>query len=55
MNWENVNVLDFEPKYHKILISEVIHIKEQRNGLNLNTEWLDKSYFDILNRFAKNT
>jgi len=25
MNWENVKILDFEPKYHKRLISEMIH------------------------------
>jgi len=33
------------------LISKMIHIKKQKNGLNLNsdTELLDESYFDILN------
>jgi len=57
MDWENVKVLDFEPKYYKRLISEMIHIKKQKNGLNLNsdTELLDESYFDILDRLAKNT
>jgi len=27
MDWENVKILNFEPKYHKRLISEMIHIK----------------------------
>jgi len=38
----------------KKLISEMIHIKKQKNGLNLNsdTELLDESYFDILNELT---
>jgi len=49
MDWENVKILDFEPKYRKRLISEMIHIKEQKNGFNLNrdTKLLDESYFNI--------
>jgi len=37
------------------LISEMIHIREQKNGLNLkkDTELLDESYFNILDRLAK--
>jgi len=51
MDWENVKILDFEPKSHIKLISEMIHIKEQKNSLNLNkdTELLDESHFNILN------
>jgi len=31
----------------------MIHIKEQKVGLNLNdTELIDDSYFDILNKLA---
>jgi len=35
----------------------MIHIKEQKNDLNLNkdTKLSNKSYFDILDRLAKNT
>jgi len=37
--------------FHKRLISEMIHIKKQKNGLNRmsDTELLDECYFDILN------
>jgi len=33
----------------------MIHIKEQKNGLNLNkdTELVNESYFNILDKFAK--
>jgi len=53
-NWDNVKVLDIESKYYKRITSEMIHIKEQSVGLNLNsdTELLDDSYFDILNELA---
>jgi len=39
------------------LISEMIHIKEQKNGLKLNkdTEMLDLSYFNILDKLTKDT
>jgi len=52
-NW-NIKIFDFEPHFYERLISESIHIKEQKNGINLNTdtELLDKSYFDILDEFA---
>jgi len=57
MDWKNIKMLNFEPKYHKRLISEMVHIKKQRNDLNLdrNTELLDESYFNILDRIAKVT
>jgi len=50
-DWDNVSVLDYEPNYHKRLISEMVHIKEQKNGLNFmsDTELLDDCYSDILN------
>jgi len=33
----------------------MIHIREQKNGLNLkkNTKLLEESYFNILNKLAK--
>jgi len=53
-DWENAMVLDHEHNYQKRLISEMIHIKEQKNGLNhmSDTELLDECYFDILNVLA---
>jgi len=55
IDWESAKILDFEPYYYKRLISEMIHIREQKNGLNLkkDTELLEESYFDILDRLAK--
>jgi len=55
IDWKGVKIVDFEPHYYKRLISEMIHIREQKNGLNLkkDTELLDESYFDILDRLAK--
>jgi len=35
-DWESAEILDFEP--YKILISEMIHIREQKNGLNLKKD-----------------
>ena len=54
-DWENASILDTEPKYYKRLISEMIHIKEQNNGLNLqkDTELLNESYFDLLDRLVR--
>ena len=48
-DWEKF-ILDFEKNYRKRNISEMIHITEQKNGLNLmkDTELLDNSYFNIL-------
>jgi len=55
IDWKSVKIIDFEPYYYKRLISEMIHIREQKNGLNLkkDTELSDESYFDILDRLAK--
>ncbi|XP_039312235.1 uncharacterized protein LOC120359297 [Solenopsis invicta] len=54
INWENVKILDFEPNYHKRLISEMIHINEQKNGLTqkTDTELLDDCYNTILNKLV---
>ncbi|XP_024893281.1 uncharacterized protein LOC112468378 [Temnothorax curvispinosus] len=56
-NWNNPLILDFETNYHKRLISEMIHIKEQKNGINSNkdTELLDGSYFSILSELSNNS
>jgi len=37
-DWNNVKILDFESNYQKRLISEMIHIKSQKNGINLNED-----------------
>jgi len=54
-DWENVKILDHEHNYHKRMISEMIHIKEQNKGLNYmsDTDLLDNCYFDILNALTK--
>jgi hypothetical protein len=51
---ENVKILDFKPNYYKRLISEMIHINEQKNGLNkkTDTELLDNYYSIIFNRLV---
>jgi len=54
-DWDT-QILDFETKYNKRLTSEMIHIKEQKNSINLqtDTEMLDTSYFCLLDVFANN-
>jgi len=54
-DWNIVRIKDSEFNYNKRLISEMLHIKEQKNGIDLqkDTELLDESYFyllDILSR-----
>jgi len=53
-DWENAKILDRESKFYKRITSEMIHIKEQKFSLNLNsdTELLDETYSDILNELA---
>lgn len=54
-DWDNVKIMDREKNYHKRLVSEMLHIKEQKNGINANkdTELLNSSYFDILQKLSK--
>jgi len=49
-DWENVEILDEEIYFNKRLISEMIYIKKQQKGLNLqkDTEFLDPIYSDII-------
>jgi len=44
-DWKNVKILNFEHNYNKRLIAEIIHINEQKNGINYkkDTEILDGS------------
>ncbi|XP_018347291.1 PREDICTED: uncharacterized protein LOC108751554 [Trachymyrmex septentrionalis] len=50
--WDDVQILDEEPSYRKRLISEMLHIKKQKNSLNLqtDTESLHKAYIPIINK-----
>jgi len=52
-DWNNVRVLDEETNYKKCLISEMIHIKKQKCGLNSQneTELLDPLYHDLVQQF----
>jgi len=47
--------MDLESHYNKILILEMLHIKEQKNSINSqkDTELLDKSYFCLLDILSK--
>ncbi|KYN22044.1 hypothetical protein ALC57_05566 [Trachymyrmex cornetzi] len=37
-DWSNVKILDIEPSYNKRMTSEMLHIKRQNNGLNLQND-----------------
>jgi len=37
-DWDNTKIMDQESKYFKRIVSEMIHIKEQKAGLNLNSD-----------------
>jgi len=54
-DWNNIKILDSESNYNKRLVSEMLHIKEQKNGINSqkDTEFLNESYFCILNELSK--
>lgn len=54
-DWDNVSVLDNEPWLRKRLISEILHIKRQKNGLNLqtDTEGLPDMYIPVLEKLSK--
>jgi len=49
-NWDNIEIIDNERSYPKRLISEMVHIKKQLNGLNKqsDTDLLPISYTSIL-------
>jgi len=51
-----VIVVDRESNFYKRIIFEMIHIKEQKTDLNLNSniELLDAFYFNILNNLNAN-
>jgi len=51
LDWEGVEILDVERNFNKRLISKMINIKSQKNGINLQTEIevLDRVYFFYFN------
>jgi len=54
-DWDNIKILDTESNFYKRSISEMLHIKEQENGINTqtDTELLDTAYFDILDQLSR--
>ena len=38
IDWDNSSILDSEHSYYKRMISEMIHIKRQENGLNKQSD-----------------
>ncbi|KYQ57170.1 hypothetical protein ALC60_03836 [Trachymyrmex zeteki] len=50
--WNNIKVLDVERNYNKRLMSEMLHINCQPNGLNMQTDTkaLNHAYIEILNK-----
>jgi len=48
-DWDKAEILDIEHKYQKRLVSEMIHIKQQENGINshIDCELLNTTYTDI--------
>lgn len=49
-DFENVKILDHKLNFLKSNISEVLHIKEQKHSLNLQTDTLllDNTYYDFI-------
>jgi hypothetical protein len=49
-NWDDIEVLDHERFYYKRLVSETLYIKQQANGLNLqsDTDFLHHAYLSIV-------
>jgi len=53
-NWKDTEILDKESTYMRHLISEMIYIKCQRNGINKQDETeLSDSYLPILNYWCR--
>lgn len=50
--WDDVKILDREVLYNKRLISEMLSIKRQHNGLNLqtDTERFPDMYDEVINK-----
>ena len=50
IDWENSRILDSERSYYKRLVSEMIYIKRQENGLNKqsDTERFPEIYLPLI-------
>ena len=53
--WEKVEILDTEPIFSKRLTSEMLYIKRQRNGINMqtDTENLHQTYSNLVDKLPK--
>ena len=53
-DWDGVEILDEERNLSKRLMSEMLYIKRQKNGLNLQieTERLQHKYANIVENFS---
>lgn len=51
IGWQDIIILDHESNYYKRSISEMLHIKSQKNALNLQTDtmFLNNGYSDRYN------
>jgi len=54
MNWSETTILDIEPSYTKRIVSEMVHIKKQKNALNKqsDTDLLSDMYLPIINSLS---
>ncbi|KAM0737155.1 hypothetical protein ACS0PU_000248 [Formica fusca] len=54
-DWDGVRILDTEPQLRRRLISEILYIKRQKNGLNLqmDTETLPDVYLAVLDKLPR--
>lgn len=52
LDWDNTKVLDIVPMYNKRLTSEMLHIKLQKENINIikDTESLDNMYLSVIKR-----
>ena len=52
--WNNVKILDNEHNFYKRLTSKIIHIKEQKNGINSqkDSESFNSVYTEIFSELA---
>ncbi|KYN30706.1 hypothetical protein ALC56_15005 [Trachymyrmex septentrionalis] len=50
--WDEVVILEEEPCYRRRLVSEMLNIRKQKNGVNLqsDTDGLHKAYIPIINK-----
>jgi len=53
-SWNDTEILDTEQAYQKRLISEMLHIKRQKNGINSmrDTELLDSAYTTLITKLG---